>query len=229
MKRPRKPANFSQSLHDRLNMYALAASAAGVGVVALAQSAEAKIVYTPAHHVIGLKQRYALALNHKFADFLFTNTQCVGTSWPCTSVAWASLAVVSASSKGTKIPNEVVGGQHWASALKRGAHISQGQEFSRSADMAAQYASFGRSGTTGPWVNVTDRYLGLRFKIGGKLHYGWARFNVTVVKGKFEIVATLTGYAYETIPNKPIIAGKTNGPDVVAQPATLGSLALGRK
>jgi hypothetical protein len=47
------------------------------------------------------------------------------------------------------------------------------------------------------------------------------------------------GYAYETIPNKPIIAGATHGPDYDAQPAsesiethtpapaTLGMLALG--
>jgi hypothetical protein len=36
--------------------------------------------------------------------------------------------------------------------------------------------------------------------------------------------------AYETIPNKAIIAGKTKGPeDSAEQPATLGRLALGRK
>jgi hypothetical protein len=29
------------------------------------------------------------------------------------------------------------------------------------------------------------------------------------------IVATLTGYAYETIPNKPIVAGATKGSDVI--------------
>ena len=42
------------------------------------------------------------------------------------------------------------------------------------------------------------------------------------------------GFAYETIPNKPIVAGRTKGPDVVTvQPdttsGTLGRLALGRK
>ena len=50
MKRPaRVPAQLSQSLNQRVHAYALAASAAGVGVLALAQPAEAKIVYTPAH------------------------------------------------------------------------------------------------------------------------------------------------------------------------------------
>jgi hypothetical protein len=46
---PRKTTNLPESLHQQLNMYALAAGAAGVGVLALAQPADAKIVYTPAH------------------------------------------------------------------------------------------------------------------------------------------------------------------------------------
>ena len=58
---------------------------------------------------------------------------------------------------------------------------------------------------------MRGRYLGLKFLIRGKVHYGWARLNVTV--GNSKITATLTGYAYETIPNNPIIAGKTKGPD----------------
>jgi hypothetical protein len=41
-------SNLSDSVHLRLNMYALAASAAGVGALALARPCEAEIVYTPA-------------------------------------------------------------------------------------------------------------------------------------------------------------------------------------
>ena len=77
----------------------------------------------------------------------------------------------------------------------------------------------------GHWVNVKNRYLGLKFQIKGKTHYGWARLSVQAIS---QISATLTGYAYETIANKPIIAGKTNGPDVITvQPASLGHLAAG--
>jgi len=224
--RPRTPSGLSDSVHRQLNMYALAASAAGVGVVALSQPAEAKIVYTPANRVIGPNQKYDLALNHKHADFWFSNNQCLGGTFPCSSTAWDYLAVGPVSTPA----NEVVGEQHWASALKRGAQISKGQHFSFSARMASQCSGIGCTGprTNGPWVNVTDRYLGLKFKIDGKFHYGWARLNVAVVKGQFEVVATLTGYAYETIPNKPIIAGKTKGPDAIAaQPGSLGQLARG--
>jgi hypothetical protein len=70
----------------------------------------------------------------------------------------------------------------------------------------------------------------VKFAIHGKTHYGWARIQWNGI-GSTEYI---TGYAYETIPNKPIIAGKTKGPDVITvQPGTvsdsLGGLALGRK
>ena len=44
---PRTPSRLSDSIQHRLNMYALAASTAGVGMLALAFPAEAKVIYTP--------------------------------------------------------------------------------------------------------------------------------------------------------------------------------------
>jgi hypothetical protein len=74
---------------------------------------------------------------------------------------------------------------------------------------------------------VKNRYLGLRFIIKGETHFGWARLNVACNLGSKKI-GLLTGYAYETIANKPIIAGKTKGPDfITVQPASLGQLARG--
>jgi hypothetical protein len=46
---PKSPSNVPDSVHQQLNMYALAASAAGVSLLALAQPAEGRIVYTPAN------------------------------------------------------------------------------------------------------------------------------------------------------------------------------------
>jgi hypothetical protein len=54
-------------------------------------------------------------------------------------------------------------------------------------------------------------YLGLKFVIKRKYHFGWAR--VTVTRSRAFYYATLTGYAYETIPGKSIKAGQTKGPD----------------
>jgi hypothetical protein len=57
VKRPsRAPSKLSESLHQRLNMYALVAGAAGVSALALMPPAEAKIVYTPAH-IRGLSRK----------------------------------------------------------------------------------------------------------------------------------------------------------------------------
>jgi hypothetical protein len=103
----------------------------------------------------------------------------------------------------------------------------------------AQDMAFGRTFSSwkswlGPWVDkgkgIKAGYLGLRFQINQKLHYGWARLCVKthVENGTNSFTGTLTGYAYETIPNKAIVAGKTSGPDVITlEPASLGNLAAG--
>jgi hypothetical protein len=68
--------------------------------------------------------------------------------------------------------------------------------------------------------------------MGGEVHYGWARLSVTLGHQRQfdDVIGTLTGYAYETVPDHPIIAGRITGPDVITlQPGTLGGLALGGK
>jgi hypothetical protein len=228
--RPRRTASLSESIHHQLNMYALAASAAGVGALALAQPSEAKIVYTPAHRVIGVNSSYDLDLNHDgIADFIFSNTiSCI--SGYCT---------YRLSLDGAVAANRVVGYYHgtqvFFSALKRGARIGPRAPFKRYFGSMVEVIRTARSHVVGPWANTKSRYLGVKFDIKGKTHYGWARFNVTVQKTK--IVPVLTGYAFETIPGKAIIAGATKGPDDgeptasfnthTPEPATLAKLALG--
>lgn len=83
----------------------------------------------------------------------------------------------------------------------------------------------------GPWQNVTNRYLGLKFVQNGETHYGWARLTTFVVAGVLH--ANLTGYAYETTPNMAILAGDEGlGASAKRQSspspqATLGILSLG--
>jgi hypothetical protein len=81
----------------------------------------------------------------------------------------------------------------------------------------------------GPWMGNKTRYLGLKFFINGKAHYGWARVKVAqAIDGSPRLSATITGYAYETVANKAITTGKEKGPDAASiQPATLGHLARG--
>jgi hypothetical protein len=202
------PSHLPESLHEKLNAYALAASAAGIGILALAQPAEAKIIYTPAHHVIGRNARYKVDLNHdKLGDLILVNTYGCNQDYCVDGLS----AIPSAG-------NVVLGKSTIAYALDLGAQVGPKQPFVGEL-MALSSSSFG---TFGQWTNVSNRYLGLKFNIKGKTHYGWLRLSVSLL-GQARVKATLTGYAYETIPNKPIIAGKTHGKD----DATLGQLAQG--
>ena len=77
----------------------------------------------------------------------------------------------------------------------------------------------------GPWVHANERYLGLKFVINGEFHFGWARLDVNC-DYPHPINARLTGYAYETIPNQPIVTGDTQETNV-SDRGSLGNLARG--
>ena len=234
MKRPaRVPAKLSASVHQQLNQYALAASVAGVAALALAMPAEAKIIYTPAHHYFHLGDRkggrpYYLDLNHDgIMDFiLFVNTcrssQCTGTS---------KFFGIFGNSNGGNTPNAIevspTASPFFGSALalKEGSKIPSYRPTLRE---FAYFVEIYSGHFQGNWKNVKNRYVGLAFWTNGQKHYGWARLSAHAHKHPAAVTGILTGYAYETIPNKPIIAGKTQGKDVITvQPASLGHLAAG--
>jgi hypothetical protein len=228
MQRPaRLPSQLSASLYQRLNAYALAASAAGVGVLALTQPADAKVIYTPAHHVIHKNEKYILDLTHHgTGDFGFL-IHPFGYSSSRTGFRLFGLGTNTQTANVVSITSRTgTFGFGVAAALKKGSRIPQRGAYGLGA--TAFLVGNGRSYFGNWFPNVKDRYLGLRFYIDKKKHYGWARLNVRTTEHPFTIHGTLTGYAYETIPNKPIIAGKTKGPDVITiEPASLGHLAAG--
>lgn len=222
--RIRKATELSHSVRQRLNPYALGTAAAGAAVMALAPAAEAKIVYTPAHvPLVGT----IIDLNHDSkGDITFLSAVDATTS-----VAMRSVQAKSASSLGI---NEVVAtaGQDHAVALRAGERIGPGRRFGTWGVLYGDvyYRNPPHTVWFGQWANggkgLKNRYLGIKFTIKGKFHYGWARISVSVTG--HQATSLLSGYAYETIPNKAIIAGKTKGPDVVTvQPASLGHLATG--
>jgi hypothetical protein len=226
----RTPSRLSDSIYHQLNSYALAATAAGVAVLALAQPADAKIVYTPAHKIIP-KCRYPtlcynLDLNH---DHIIDFTIPLQTS------SKSFLLFIRPAKNKSK--NQVWGGLLYsnggdtngsfaASALPSGVSIGPNSfKFQPNHQVMWGFAdACGESSagcTFGEWKDVKNKYLGLKFYVKGKVHYGWARLSTTPA-------TKLTGYAYETIPNKAIITGKTKGPDVITvEPASLGHLARG--
>jgi hypothetical protein len=227
------PRHLSESTQRRLNSYALAASAAGVGALALTMPAEAKIVYTPAHHVIKQGGSYKLDINHDgTTDFTLKDSYTATTSG-----FFALLSAAPAAGNGLE---GWVGGQAWAFALKAGAGVGPRHYFPGKVLMAAGSLA-GSLSYAGSWVNVKNRYVGLKFKIAGKTHYGWARLSVQVTN-RSSITATLNGYAYETVAGKSIRAGQTMDSDETgsneqsgsaslripaSEPRTLGVLAIG--
>jgi hypothetical protein len=221
MKRPaRVSSQFSEPLHRQLNAYALAATAAGVGLLALAQPAEARIVYTRADEYIEPGAKIPLNLAHGgSADFYFKDTQ-FGSRYSSAGILWIGSARSSRR-------NQIVGhhgSRFFASALVAGAEIGPGGPFSTNSYWKTMAVYGNRLACEGQWCEPVTRFLGLKFIINAKTHYGWARLTVHhSLKPRPKVWAVLTGYAYQTIPNKPIKAGQTHGKNE----ATLGRLAQG--
>jgi hypothetical protein len=227
---PRTPCILSDSIHHQLNLYALAATAAGIGMLALPQAAEAKIVYTSGHLKL-VSGIYPIDFNHDGKpDFQFDQ-------WIYGSSAGAGSGLIVANSYAPPANGVVAVGTlagHQAVPIPSGKPIGPRRNFASGGRMGTVFYSFFSHKRTwkGPWANggqgLKNGYVGVRFVIDGSLHYGWARVSMKVEDNK--VMPVLTGYAYETTANKPIVAGKTNGQDVIRMhPATLGGLALGRK
>ncbi len=233
----RKTVNLSESVNRHLAMYARGATAAGVSMLALAQPADAKVIYTPAHARVQASNTpycldFGVTVVRPVCDFgikVYYGNE--GTNIFLSSVG------VQPYTEGNGIVATV---DQQAAALRSGAKIGPANHFRgpRFGIMAQHRISsqYHMSTWRGPWIKdsrgLKDRYLGLKFIHTDGIHFGWARFSIVI--GKTGLQAVLNGYAYETIPNKPIIAGETRGADTVlpeadATPATLGKLAQGRK
>jgi len=215
--RPRDTAHLSDSVHRRLNSYALAATAAGVSVVALTPLAGARIVYTPVHKLVRINHEVPIDLNHDgIHDFGVFNLTHNSTT------PFGSYLRAEPLNSGNQIWVQRTNRGYAAAALSAGIQVGpKAKQFQAGRELMAYRSSSGASQISGgPWKDVSKRYLGLKFLIKGKAHYGWARLDVAIAGPN--INATLTGYAYETVPNKAIVTGNT------ATEATLGVLARGR-
>jgi hypothetical protein len=212
----RNPSSLNDRLDKRLLAYMAAASAAGVGVLAMIPSAEAKVVYTPANRTIVSDSRLDLN-NDGIPDYAFhSNFNLCGT---CGYFEIQGLKFNKMMSAGNP--------------LAAGISVGPDEKFRAGEAMMIDWCSCsGNPGTGGPWLGVQNEYMGFEFNIKGAAHFGWARFSVTD-KGAI----TLTGYAYETVSLKPIVTGDTTGNDADEEsdeqsapegvPQSLGRLALG--
>jgi hypothetical protein len=239
----RPPAELSKSITQQLNMYAVAASAAGVGVLALSQPAEAKIIYAPAHQIIDQDHGFSLDLNHDGVDDFRFSVRYGSVS----NYFYKALNVA-----GVQSGDSVRGKRNsrrgfYASRLPLGVRVGpKGQVPEGIMASVSGVSSKTTRHYRGLWAGkshaTTTGYLGFKFVIKGEVHYAWARLRVKKLQQYPLISALLTGFAYETTPNKPIITGKMGESEIdeaigqlgpanftphLPEPATLGLLAMG--
>lgn len=204
-------------------------TAVGLGILAL-PSADAKVVFTPANELFhGSIGHFPVDLNNDgIPDVSVFVYSVVNVGSSCEEVFDQMAAY------GLQTGNGVVIDQKkFAAAGRVGQEAGPFDPFAANGIMAT-YA-FNKCGHTsghirsaGPWRKFQDRFLGVRFVIAGQTHYGWLRLQNGSAAG-----GTLTGYAYETIANKPIKAGYDDNQKPIPEaltnlaPGSLGRLAAG--
>jgi len=201
----------SSSLDHRLLTYSLAASAAGVGLLAFARPAAAEIVFTPSHAKL-TNGILGIDLNHDgLIDFVLVDKGSNNTS-SC-SFCDQRLDVTGKGNVGAA----VVGKLKKAAPITAGAVIGPLATFSDVEATGLLMASAFNDDNSffpikGKFANTKSLYLGLKFEISGQVHYGWVGFSV--IRAGFHndpyVTATLNGYAYQSVADTPIIAGKTS-------------------
>jgi hypothetical protein len=243
---------LTPKLDKNLISYALAATAAGVGIMALAQNAEAKVIATQVNLVV--------PINGGVIQFDINGDGIPDFGLSATTFATSFGGQVRhqgrpplggfARGKLLCIPEQAANGiatiNSFAAALPPNIQIGPGRHFAqKTVDMADIFVTGcgGSSLAYGDWkgTHPPHAYLPVEFTdAGGALHYGWVRISSTET-GAIRFNATIDGYAYETVPNKPIMTGAVSGPiaermvppasDTFASRtptvASLGMLALG--
>lgn len=216
-------AGLSTGFQSRLKAYATAAAAAGVGLFAATPPSQAEVVFTPAHTTITTGTLF-IDLNHDGINDFGLSIYNFGRDD-------RRLGVL-----GVTRVNGVLGygsTGYPPFALYAGYQIGPRGVFLHRQAPAVNVAATNGTYVGGPFANVSNRFLGLKFKIDGQVHYGWAALSVKagVSGNKPRISVTLLGYAYETIEDTTILAGQTGENVGRAEPgaqfATLGLLAQG--
>ena len=205
----RTSATLPQVLDRRLLLYTLAAGTA----LAAVPASHAEVVFTPSSVVFRGLGKFDIDLdNDGTADFSLL-------------IRWihydTGTLIPALFAYGDRPSHQIVANRVDALPLKKNTRIGAGQRF-RALGVMESSNVYGSN-----WQNVKGRCLGVRFLINGEVHYGWIGFREVRV---FPIAAKLYGWAYETVPDKEILAGDTGTAtplDSSISPTSLEILAAG--
>ena len=205
------PSKLSEPLHRSLGAYALAASAAGVAVLACSAPADAAPVCKKPTLTIPGTSTYALnPAGQQIAPFNIVDTFNNVSS---NSFGWWNRGFFSPNSAGA---NAVVDKNGFAADLAAGASIGPAAQFGRGKSYGLIFTyGYGPSGRgrlkdhQGDLQFGQDNYFGFKFSVLGQVHYGWVRLHVTFSRGTDgQSTAThVLSYGYESTPNTAILAG----------------------
>ncbi len=207
----------SSGLEKKLLAYAAAA-----GAISFVPSLHAQVIYTKTN--IALKDGSALIdLNHDgVADFTLVNSEFSSYYF-----RGGFLNVIGYAQESPYVLGQGAKSGYVALAVPHGVPIGSDSPAEFRPDqgltsMAHDFNSYNGKGLGGHFANAGERYLGLKFTLNGQVHYGWVRVDVYATVGG-SITAILSGYAYESTPNKSIPAGYRGFID----DGSLASLSLG--
>ena len=173
-------------------------------------SANAQIVYTDVNpdYVISIPvvnpipTDYNIDLNNDgISDYKIS---CSFSFAPCQFRQYVSYVKVSALNTNAVV---AVSGSTNPLAMNFNDGILSGFTFSTSGYLRYVSGGYCGSSTLGVWPNSVDRYLGLKLIVGANAYYGWVRMQVSVGVNPFS--CTIKDYAYNSVPNQPIVAGQT--------------------
>jgi hypothetical protein len=176
--------------------------------LAFVRPGAARIVYTPANQTLNGSGMLTIDFNRDgILDASIQQSSRVN-GFNC----WLDLVQAYPGTSGAVVATDQ-GGFFWASALSAGSVIGPRSplEFGEALMLHVTSGTGCTQGTAGFWDDQAVHYLGIAFIARGALHYGWVQLRVSYSNFLHRHVLTtaLTGYAYETIAGRRILAGST--------------------
>lgn len=181
---------MKKNLQQKLKAYSMAAGA----VVAVGSAANAQVVYTdvsPDATVATDPDSVTIDLNND-AIVDFTLYKTTGTAE----------AVRMHPAPGNEVLGTTSYGQFFLASVLNAGDLINGTATMWNGTMNGSMMTL-VWGNYGYWAGMSDKYLGLRFVVGGDTHYAWARLTVAGDASS----GTLKDFAYESTPGTGIQAG----------------------
>jgi len=196
------PPRIDRQLHG----YAVAASAAGVALLACSLPADARVICRKSSEsLLGTQTIPFNPANGQFPPFNLAQTFFRGST--TSGYAYGNRAFFIPN---TQAANDLLASDGLPAALAKDAVIGSKGRFGKGNSYGLLFA-YGKlfGGTVnhhqGNFPLTKVGYLGFKFSISGEAHYGWARMRVDVKKP--QTTTNLLGFGYETIAGKAVHAG----------------------